>query len=74
MSVELAVRLPGDVEETTGDARDGALVWSAPLDGSAQDLATRTVLRADSGGGGWADPLSTAALVLLILWLLLGSP
>ena len=71
MSVELAVRLPGDVEETTGEARDGALVWSAPLDGSAQDLATRAVLRADSGGG-WAGPLGTAALVLLVVWLALG--
>ena len=60
MSVELAVRLPGDVEETTGEARDGALVWSAPLDGSAQDLATRPCCvptpAAAAGRTRWAQP------------------
>ena len=34
MSVELSVRLPGEIEETTGDRSDGAVRWSAPLDGS----------------------------------------
>jgi hypothetical protein len=71
MTVELSVRLPGDIEETTGDRGDGAVSWSAPLDGSAQDLATRAVLR-EGGGSGWAGPLSTAALVLLIAWLVVG--
>jgi phosphatidylinositol mannoside-binding LppM-like protein len=72
MSVELSVRLPGEVTETTGDRRDGAVVWSAPLDGSTQDLATRSVLRAGSTDG-WAGPVSTIALVVLIAWLAIGA-
>jgi hypothetical protein len=71
MSVELSVRLPGEIEETTGERSDGAVRWSAPLDGSAQDLATRSVLR-EGGGSGWAGPLGTAALVLLVVWLVGG--
>ena len=71
MSVGLSVRLPGEITETTGDRIDGALTWSAPLDGSVQDLATRSVLR-EGGGSGWAGPLGTAALVLLIAWLVVG--
>ena len=73
MSVELAVRLPGDVEETTGDRSDGAVV----LVGAArrigrQDLATRPCC-GEGGGSGWAGPVSTAALVLLIAWLVVGD-
>jgi hypothetical protein len=71
MSVELSVRLPGEIEETTGDRAEGAVRWSVPLDGSAQDLATRAVLR-EGGGSGWAGPVGTAALVLLIAWLVVG--
>jgi hypothetical protein len=71
MSVDLAVRLPGDVEETSGDRRDGTLVWTAPLDGSVADVSARSVLRPDSGSG-WAGPLGTAALVLLVAWLIAG--
>jgi hypothetical protein len=71
MSVELSVRLPGDVEQSNGDTRDGALVWSAPLDGSSLDVSARSVLRA-GGGSGWAGPLGTVALVLLIAWLIVG--
>ena len=71
MSVELAVRLPGDVEETSGDRRDGAVVWSAPLDGSVAEVSARSVL-SGGGGGGWAGPVSTAALVLLVAWLVVG--
>ncbi|MET0910248.1 MAG: hypothetical protein ABWZ99_12315 [Ilumatobacteraceae bacterium] len=71
MAVELSVDLPGEIEETTGDRRDGAVHWSAPLDGSVEDLATRAVL-SEGGGGGWASALGTAALVLLIAWLVIG--
>jgi hypothetical protein len=70
MAVELAVRLPGEVEETSGNRRDGAVVWSAPLDGSVADVTARSVL--SEGGGGWAGPVSTLALVLLIAWLIVG--
>jgi hypothetical protein len=73
MSVELSVRLPGDVEQSNGDTRDGAVVWSAPLDGSSIDVSARSVLRAGGGGGsGWAAPLGTVALGLLIAWLIIG--
>jgi hypothetical protein len=71
MSVELAVRMPGEVEDTTGDRANGVVRWSAPLDGSAQDLATRSVLR-EGGGSEWAGPVSTAALAVLIAWLVVG--
>jgi hypothetical protein len=71
MTVELAVRLPGEVDETTGDRRDGAVVWSAPLDGSVAEVAARSML-SEGGSGGWAGPVSTIALVLLIVWLIAG--
>ena len=72
MSVELSVRLPGDVEQSNGDTRDGAVVWSAPLDGSSIDVSARSVLRVGSGSSGWAGPLGTVALMLLIAWLIIG--
>jgi hypothetical protein len=46
-------------------------VWSAPLDGSVADVTARSVL-SEGGGGGWAGPVSTLALVLLIAWLIVG--
>jgi hypothetical protein len=67
MSVAFRADLPGATEETTGERSDGALEWEAPLDGSALDLATRTVQRPASGGS-WARPVSVAALVLLLAW------
>jgi hypothetical protein len=72
MSVELAVRLPGDVDQSTGDSRDGAVVWSAPLDGSSIDVSAKSVLRAGGADSGWAGPVGTVALVLLIAWLIVG--
>ncbi|WP_116996846.1 LppM family (lipo)protein [Desertimonas flava] len=72
MTVELSLRLPGDVAETTGDERDGAIVWEAPLDGSAVDLTTRSVLSAGGGGGG-GSLVSTIALVAGIAWLVAGG-
>jgi hypothetical protein len=68
MSVVFRADLPGEVEETTGERRDGALEWEAPLDGTSVDLATRTVQRPASGGS-WARPVSVAALVLLLAWI-----
>ncbi len=68
MSVVLRADLPGEVVETTGERRDGALEWEAPLDGSSVDLATTTVQR-PARGGSWARPLSVLALVLLLGWL-----
>ncbi len=72
MGVELTLRLPGRVEQTTGSERDGAVVWNLALDGSTTDLATRSVLRAGGGGAGWAGPVATISLVLLAAWLIAG--
>lgn len=68
MSVVFRADLPGEVEETTGERRDGALEWDAPLDGTSVDLATRTVQHPASGGS-WARPVSVLALVLLLAWI-----
>jgi hypothetical protein len=68
MSVVFRADLPGDVEATTGERRDGALEWAAPLDGTSSDVATRTVQR-PATGGSWARPVSVAALVLLLAWI-----
>jgi hypothetical protein len=68
MSVVFRADLPGDVAETTGERRDGALEWEAPLDGTSAELATRTVQRPASGSS-WARPVSVAALVLLLAWI-----
>jgi hypothetical protein len=68
LSVVLDADLPGEVEETTGKKRDGHLEWSAPLDGSSTDLATRAVQRPASASA-WARPVSVLALVLLVIWI-----
>ena len=70
MSVQLRTTLPGDIEETTGTDIDGVLEWSAPLDGSALDLTTRTVQRP---APTWASVLSVTALVLLAVWVVLAA-
>ena len=67
MSVTLRAELPGDVEETTGEADGGALVWDAPLDGSTAQVAATSVQRPP--GGGWATAMATIALVLLVVWI-----
>jgi hypothetical protein len=72
MSVVLRADLPGEVDETTAQRRDGALEWEAPLDGSSVDLATTTVQR-PARGGSWARPLSVLALVLLLGWLVVAG-
>jgi hypothetical protein len=72
MSIVFGADLPGAVEETTGDERDGRLEWTAPLDGSSTDLATRTVQR-PSSGSAWARPLSALALVLLVAWVVVAG-
>ncbi len=72
MSIVFGADLPGAVEETTGDERDGRLEWTSPLDGSSTDLATRTVQR-PSSGSAWAGPLSVLALVLLVAWIVVAG-
>ena len=70
MSVQLRTTLPGDLEETTGAEVDGVIEWSAPLEGTALDLTTRTEQRP---GPTWASILSVTALVLLGVWVLLAG-
>ena len=67
MSVVFRAHLPGEVEETNGREDDAALVWEAPLDGTATAVTARAVQRPSSGG--WAGVVSTIALVLLVLWI-----
>jgi len=71
MTVTLRADLAGEVEETTGQDVEGILTWEAPLDGTALAVTTRTVDR--PAGGGWADAVSTIALVLLVLWLVVAA-
>lgn len=68
MSVVLRATLPGDVEDTTAEQADRALRWTAPLDGSALDIATRTVQQPRST---WASVLAVVALAGLVVWTLL---
>ena len=72
MTIDFAADLPGEVEETTGDERDGRIEWTAPLDGSSTDLASRTVQR-PSSGSSWARPLSILALLLLVAWVVVAA-
>jgi hypothetical protein len=72
MTIDFAADLPGEVEETTGDERDGRFEWTAPLDGSSTDLASRTVQR-PSSGSSWARPLSILALLLLVAWVVVAA-
>ncbi len=64
MSVTLSVDLPG---KPTGDEDDEAQIWSAPLDGTSLAVAASTVQK-PAGANGWAGPVATGALVILIVW------
>ena len=68
LRVTLRAELPGAIESTTGDEEGNTVTWVAPLDGTAQDLATTTEQRPDRGPA-WAGPLSWLALLLLVAWL-----
>jgi hypothetical protein len=67
VGVQLRATLAGTVTDTNGREEDGARVWDAPLDGSAQPVTL--VAEQSSGGGGFLSILSTLLLVLLVLWL-----
>ncbi len=70
MAATVTAILPGVLveEETNGTpTEEGTLEWVAPLDGTIAEL--RAVSKqAPSEGGVWARPLSIAALVALIAW------
>lgn len=75
MSFVFRVSLPGELisAETGTEVDDGVIEWTAPLDGTSVNLYTATVQRPASEGGAWAGPLSTAALVALIVWVVLAA-
>ena len=71
MSVTFRVKLPGELVSTTGAEVDpDVFQWSAPLDGSSVNVTTQTVQR-PAEGGSWAEPVATAALIALIVWIVL---
>jgi len=72
MSVTFAASLPGEIEETSATAVGNELEWTAPLDGTALDLATRAEQR-PARGDGWARPLSWLALLAFVVWTVLAS-
>jgi hypothetical protein len=73
MSFVFRVSLPGELisAETGTEVDDGVIEWTAPLDGTSVNLYTATVQRPASEGGAWAGPLSTAALIALVVWVAL---
>jgi hypothetical protein len=68
MSFTLRVALPGELVTSTGTEAGDGVQWTAELDGSSQRLLTQTVQRPAGSGNGWARPLATIALVLLVGW------
>lgn len=71
MSFVFRVSLPGELisAETGTEVDDGVIEWTAPLDGSSVNVYTATVQRPASEGGAWAGPVSTAALIGLVVWI-----
>jgi hypothetical protein len=68
VSMSFSAGLPGDVKSTT--APDGKrLSWVVPMDGSATDVATATELKDPKNI--WAAPLSKAALIALVVWIVI---
>lgn len=70
MSATVRAQLPGDVvdDETNGEVlADGRIEWVIPFEGPPLELSGRTQ-QAPSEGGSWARPLSIAALIALIAW------
>ncbi len=69
MAVTFTVSLPGELIASTGtETDDGVFTWTAPLDGSSQDILTQTVQR-PAETTNWAGPLSTISLIALIAWI-----
>lgn len=73
MSFTFRVSLPGELisAETGTEVEEGVIEWTAPLDGSSLNVYTATVQRPANDDDTWAAPLSTAALIALIVWVAL---
>ncbi len=69
VSFTMVARLPGEIRKSTGTEAEGGVVWSAPLDGSAQTVVLGTVdTKVD--GGVWKT-IATIVGVVLGVWLVL---
>jgi hypothetical protein len=73
LGIDLRVTLPGKVTDTTGDETAGTsagdtVAWVVPLDGSTTSLETVSVQR-PTAAAWWPRALATAALVVLIAWI-----
>lgn len=74
MSFTYRVSLPGEIVSAEGvQVDDGVIEWTAALDGSEQTLLAQTVQRPEGSGNSWADPLSSLAFVLLVVWVIVAG-
>jgi len=75
MSFTFRVALPGELisAEQGSEIDGGAIEFRAPLDGTTVNLYTATVQRPAGKDTDWAGPLSTAALIALIAWLIVAA-
>ena len=75
VSVTLSVDLPGELvsAETGTEVDDGVIEWQAPLDGTSVDVFVQTVQRPAGSAPGWAGPVATVALVLLVAWVVVAG-
>jgi hypothetical protein len=75
MSFTLRVALPGELisAENGSELEDGVIEFQAPLDGTTVNLYTATVQRPASEAANWAGPLSTAALIAFIAWVIVSA-
>jgi hypothetical protein len=68
-SLTLSANLPGEVKKSTGTAADGAVIWNAPVDGTAQTVVLGTaVTKVD--GSVWKTVANVVG-GLLGLWLII---
>ena len=75
MSFTFRVALPGELvsAENGTEVDDGVIEFVAPLDGSSLNVFTSAVQRPAGAGSAWASPLSTAAFVALVVWVVLAG-
>jgi len=63
VSVTLVAHLPGEIRKSTGTAAEGGVIWTAPLDGTAQTVVIGTV-ESKVDGGAWKTVAQVVAFVL----------
>jgi hypothetical protein len=70
-AISFTASLPGNVLHTTSVEQAGTLSWRVPADGSQVDVDTVTEHRDPSNR--WAGPLSTGAMIALVVWLAISA-